>query len=90
MTAGTRPRDGRASGIIMWYGADKANLNKDDKEHHASAESCMEPQKVVLAYHDAFSKETDPQLLNLDALPQNMRDAGLLLLSVYGLEIIGY
>jgi hypothetical protein len=37
-----------------------------------------------------FSKETAPQLLNLDALPQNMRDVGLLLLSVYGLEIIGY
>ena len=45
---------------------------------------------VMPAYHDAFSKETDPQLLNLYALPQNMRVAGLLLLSVYWLEVIGY
>ena len=53
-------------------------------------ESCMKPQKVMPAYHDAFSKETDPQLLNLDALPQNMRDAGLLLLNVYGLWVIEF
>ena len=66
------------------------NVNKVDKEHHTSMESCMKPQKVMPAYHDAFSKETDPQLLNLDALPQNMIDADLLLLNVYWLEIIGY
>jgi hypothetical protein len=37
-----------------------------------------------------LSKETDPQLLNLDALPQNMRDAGLLLLNVYWLWVIEF
>ena len=66
------------------------NVNKVDKEHHTSMESCMKPQKVMPAYHDAFSKETDPQLLNLDALPQNMRDAGLLLLNVYWLWVIEF
>ena len=66
------------------------NVNKVDKEHHTPMESCMKPQKVMLAYQDAFSKETDPQLLNLDALPQNMRDAGLLLLNVYWLWVIEF
>ena len=34
-----------------------ANLNTDDKEHHASAESCMKPQKVMPAYHDSFKRD---------------------------------
>ena len=51
-------------------------------------ESCMVSPTVMPAYHDAFSKETDPQLLNRDALPQNMRDAGLLLLNIYWLWVI--
>jgi hypothetical protein len=82
--------DGKAVGKTLWDEEQMqyrwpffnvyANFsaNKVDKEHHTSMESCMKPQKVMPAYHDAFSKETDPQLLNLDALPQNMRDAGLL------------
>ena len=66
------------------------NANKVDRKHHVSAESCMEPLKVVLAYQDVFSKETDPQLLNLDALPQNMIDADLLLLNVDWLWVIEF
>ena len=66
------------------------NVNKVDKEHHASVESYMVSPTVMPAYQDVFSKETDPQLLNLDALPQNMRDAGLLLLNVYWLWVIEF
>ena len=65
------------------------NVNKVGKEHHASVESYMVSPTVMPAYQ-FFSKETDPQLLNLDALPQNMRDAGLLLLNVYWLWVIEF
>ena len=92
--------DGKAVGKTLWdeeqmqyrwpFFDVNLNVNKVDKEHHTPMESCMEPQKVVPAYQDVFSKETDPQLLNLDALPQNMRDAGLLLLNVYWLWVIEF
>ena len=65
------------------------NVNKVDKEHHAPMESYMERPRRMPTYQ-IFSKETDPQLLNLDALPQNMRDAGLLLLNVYWLWVIEF
>ena len=33
------------------------NVNKVDKEHHTPMESCMEPPKAMLAYHDSFKRD---------------------------------